>query len=166
LKTRKLTISALLIAFGTATSHLISIPVGVSKCFPVQHLVNVMSAVILGPVYAVGNAIAISVLRNLMGVGTVLAFPGSIFGAFLAGIIFIKTKNKLFSVFGEVFGTGILGAIASYPIAKFLIGKEVAVFFFVVPFLVSTLGGSIIAYIVLKIMEKSNTLNKWIDYEN
>ncbi|TYB31922.1 MAG: energy coupling factor transporter S component ThiW, partial [Candidatus Mcinerneyibacterium aminivorans] len=55
------------------------------------------------------------------------------------------------------------GALASYPIAKFLIGKEIAVFFFIVPFLVSTMGGSIIAYFLLKILEKSNSLNKWMD---
>jgi len=155
---RKLTTSSLFIALGTLTGHLIYIPVGVSKCFPVQHLINVLSAVFLGPGYAVWNAFAISLLRNFMGVGSFLAFPGSMIGAFLAGMIYLKTNKKLLTVFGEIFGTGIIGGIAAYPIAKFLIGKEVAVFFFVVPFLISTIGGSLIAYLVLKALEKTNII--------
>ena len=37
MQTRKLTSAALLIAIGTLSAHLIYIPAGVSKCFPVQH---------------------------------------------------------------------------------------------------------------------------------
>ena len=53
MQTRKLTSAALLIAIGTLSAHLIYIPAGVSKCFPVQHAINVMGAVLLGPDYAV-----------------------------------------------------------------------------------------------------------------
>ena len=135
---------------GTLTSHLIYIPVGVSKCFPVQHLINVLSAVILGPGYALWNAFAISVLRNITGVGTLLAFPGSMFGALLAGLVYQKARNQLYAVFGEVFGTGIIGGLVAYPVARYLIGQEAAIFFFVLPFLISTLGGSAVAYLLLK----------------
>ena len=155
---KKLTTSSLFIALGTLTGHLIYIPIGVSKCFPVQHLINVLSAVLLGPAYAVLNAFAISLLRNFMGIGSLLAFPGSMIGAFLAGIIYLKTNNILSAVLGEIFGTGILGGVVAYPIAKFLIGQEVAVFFFVVPFLVSTIGGSLIAYVILKALKNTNIL--------
>ena len=47
MQTRKLTSAALLIAIGTLSAHLIYIPAGVSKCFPVQHAINVMGAVLL-----------------------------------------------------------------------------------------------------------------------
>ncbi len=161
MKTKNLTLAALLIALGTLTGHLIYIPVGVSKCFPVQHLINVLSAVLLGPAYAVWNAFAISLLRVTMGVGSLLAFPGSMIGAFLAAIIYQKTEKKLYAVLGEISGTGILGGIASYPVAKYLIGKEVAVFFFVIPFLISTIGGSIIAYMILQVMENNKLTEKW-----
>src|SRR6056297_486784 len=163
MKTKKLVLSALFIALGVSTSHLIAIPVGVSKCFPVQHLINVLSAVLLGPFYALWNAIAISTLRNLMGVGTLLAFPGSIFGAFLAGILYKWIKKLLPVLIGEILGTGIIGSLASYPIAKFLMGTEVAFYFFIVPFLVSTIGGSIIGYLILKIMIKRKPIDKWIN---
>ncbi len=150
INTKMLSISALFIALGTLTSHLIYIPVGVSKCFPVQHLINVLSAVMLGPGYALWNAFAISVLRNITGVGTLLAFPGSMFGALLAGIVYQKTRNQLYTVFGELFGTGIIGGMVAYPVAKYLIGQEAALFFFVIPFLLSSIGGSAIACLLLK----------------
>lgn len=158
---KRLTISALLIALGTLTGHLIYIPVGVSKCFPVQHLINVISAVFLGPFYALWNAFAISLFRNLLGVGSLLAFPGSMIGAFLAGVIYKKYKSKFYTVLAEIFGTGILGGIASYPIAKYLIGQEVAVFFFVVPFMISTIGGSILAYLILEVLEKNDMISNF-----
>lgn len=149
MKTRKLTLAALFVAIGTMASHLIYIPVGVAKCYPMQHAINVLSAVILGPWYAGSVAFIISLLRNLLGTGSPLAFPGSIIGAMLAGFIYQKTKNRLQATLGEVFGTGIIGALVAYPVARFLLGKDVAAFFFVVPFLVSTLGGSAIGYAIL-----------------
>lgn len=160
MQTKKLTLSALLIALGTITSNLVYIPVGAAKCFPVQHTINVLSAVLLGPWYGVANAFLISLLRNLLGTGSPLAFPGSMAGAFLAGVLYLKFGRKLYAVAGEIFGTGMLGGLAAFPIAKFLLGNDVAAFYFVVPFLISTIGGSIIGYAVLGVMERSHVLNK------
>lgn len=160
MNTKKITIAALFIAIGTISSNLIYIPVGVSKCFPVQHIINVLSAVILGPWYAVGNAFIISLIRNILGSGSLLAFPGSMIGAFIAGILFNKTKNINFAVIGEIIGTGILGGIAAYPIARFILGKNIPVFFFILPFLLSTLSGSIISFILLKTFTKNNFLKE------
>ncbi|RQD74913.1 MAG: energy coupling factor transporter S component ThiW, partial [Halanaerobium sp. MSAO_Bac5] len=88
MKMKKLTFAALLIALGTISGHLIYIPVGIAKAFPVQHLINVLSAVLLGPAYAVWNAFAISLFRNILGTGSLLAFPGSMIGAFLAAYLY------------------------------------------------------------------------------
>lgn len=150
MKTKKLTLSALLIALGVIGSNLIFIPVGAAKCFPVQHTINVLSAVILGPWYGVAIAFCTSLLRNVLGTGSLMAFPGSMVGVFLAGILYAKTKKVNFAVFGEIFGTGILGGLLAFPIAKFVLGKEVAALFFVTPFLISTIGGSLIAYFIIK----------------
>ncbi|MFC7393890.1 energy coupling factor transporter S component ThiW [Scopulibacillus cellulosilyticus] len=158
---RKLTFSALFIAIGTLTSNMIFIPIGMSKITPIQHIINVLSAVVLGPGYAVVNAFMISLLRNLLGTGSLLAFPGSMIGACLAGVLYVITKRKIFAVFGEVLGTGIIGAIASFPIAKFLLGQNVAAFFFVVPFLMSTVCGSLIAWVVLTALEKNRSISKY-----
>ncbi len=47
---KKLTISAMLVAVAVILSSF-SIPIGASRCFPIQHMVNVIAAVFLGPVY-------------------------------------------------------------------------------------------------------------------
>lgn len=153
MKTKKITFSAMLVAIGVLTSQVISIPVGVSKCFPVQHIINVLSAVLLGPLYAVMNAFCISLIRNLLGTGSLLAFPGSMIGAFVAGIVYKYTKRNSFAALGEVFGTAVLGGLLAFPIAKLIMGKPVGAFAFVVPFFISTVGGSIIACILLKVKQ-------------
>ena len=93
MNTKKLVFSSMLIAIGTLLGHVIYIPVGVAKCFPIQHTINVISAVLLGPYFAILNAFSISLLRNILGTGSILAFPGSIFGALLASFLYKKTKN-------------------------------------------------------------------------
>ena len=71
---KKLTLAGLLIALGVACSTF-SFPVGASRCSPVQHMVNVLAAVLLGPAYGVGMAFVTSLLRIAMATGTLLAFP-------------------------------------------------------------------------------------------
>jgi len=156
---KKLTFSALLIALGTMTGHLIYIPVGVAKAFPVQHLINILSAVLLGPAYAVWNAFAISLFRNMLGTGSLLAFPGSMIGALMSGLLYQKFKSQNWALAGELIGTGFLGAVAAYPIAHFLMGSSSAVFFFVIPFALSAAGGALIAYLFLKAVEKADSIS-------
>ncbi|MEK6265308.1 MAG: energy coupling factor transporter S component ThiW [Clostridium sp.] len=162
MKTKKITVSSLLVAIGVIAGNIIFIPVGVSKCFPIQHTINILSAVILGPAYAVAIAFCISLLRNILGTGSLLAFPGSMIGALLAGILYRKSKNNLLAIVGEVFGTGILGGLLAFPIANFIMGKKIGALFFVAPFLISTIGGSIIAFFILRVLDfkKITNVNK------
>lgn len=153
MKTKKLTASALLIAIGVLAGNVIYIPIGASKCFPVQHTINVLSAVLLGPVYGVINAFCISLLRNFIGAGSLLAFPGSMVGAFVCGMVYKYTKNNLATACAEVFGTGVLGGFIAVPIAILVMGNKVGALAYVVPFIISSLGGSIIAYLILKSKE-------------
>lgn len=148
--TKKLTISAMLISIGVVLGNIIYIPVGVSKCFPMQHTINVLSAILMGPFYSTGIAFLISLLRNMLGTGSLLAFPGSMIGAFLAGILYSRTKNKYIAALGEIVGTGVIGGLMAFPIAKYIMGKEIAALFFVYPFLLSTVGGTIIGLVILK----------------
>jgi len=89
---RKLVIAALLAGLAVVCSPL-SIPIGASKCFPVKHFVNVISGVFLGPWYACGAAFVTSLIRNLMGTGSLLAFPGSMCGALLCGFLYHIFNN-------------------------------------------------------------------------
>ena len=86
-----------------------SFPMFGSKCAPVQHMVNVLCAVLLGPWWGVGVAFVASLLRNILGLGSLMAFPGSMFGALLCGLVYAKTKNLIATLVGEVFGTSIVG---------------------------------------------------------
>ena len=160
LNVRKMTLAALLCAIAVVGS-MFSFPVAGSKCAPVQHMVNVLCAVLLGPWYGVGVAFLASLLRNLLGLGSLMAFPGSMCGALLCGIVYHKTRQLLPTLVGEVFGTGIIGGLLAWPVAILFMGKaagEVAFYAYIVPFLVSTVGGSLIAGVILLALEKNGAL--------
>ena len=156
--TRKLCYAGILCAVAVVGSFFY-IPVFGSKCVPVQHMVNVLGAVLLGPGYAVGMAFAAALIRNLLGLGSLLAFPGSMIGALLCGVAY-KLCPKLPAAYaGEVFGTGILGGLASYPIAAVLMGNtKAALFTFVPSFLVSTAVGAAISVLVLSALKRTHVL--------
>lgn len=148
---QKLAVSSMLIATAVMGSF-VSFPVLVSKCAPVQHVVNVMAGVMLGPSYAVAIAFIASLLRNVLGLGTVLAFPGSIFGALLAGVVYKYSQQVLAASVGEIIGTGIIGGLIAYPVAVYFLGVNgaaIGVTAFVIPFLISTTVGATIAYVLL-----------------
>ena len=160
--TKKLALAGVLCAVAVVGS-MFSFPVFGSKCAPVQHMVNVLCAVLLGPWYGVAVAFVASLLRNLLGLGSLMAFPGSMCGALLCGIVYHKTKNLLATLCGEVFGTGIIGGLLAWPVAVFLMGKaagDIAFYAYIVPFLVSTVGGSIIAGAALIALKKNSPLKK------
>ena len=90
----KLVFAAVLVALAVVGS-LISFPIGASKCAPVQHLVNIIGAVFLGPAWAVGVGFTAALLRNLLGLGSLLAFPGSMVGAFVAGMLYKYIRSSL-----------------------------------------------------------------------
>ena len=141
--TKKLAVAAVFCAVAVAGS-LFSFPVFGSKCSPVQHMVNILCAVLLGPGYGLGAAFAAALIRNLLGLGSLMAFPGSMFGAL-----------------GEVFGTSVLGGLTAYPVAVFLMGKSaagLAFYAYVIPFLVSTAGGAVISGVLIYSLKKANIL--------
>ena len=164
-KTKKIALAGMLCALAVVGS-LFSFPVLGSKCAPVQHMVNVFCAVFLGPFYGVGVAFAASLIRNLLGLGSLMAFPGSMVGALICGIVYHKTRNIPLTLIGEVVGTGILGGLLAYPVAVLLMGKpagEIAFYAYIVPFLISTVGGTIIAAAVIFALEKSKAI-KYVDF--
>lgn len=157
---KKLTLTAVFAAIAVIGS-LFSVPVLGSKCAPIQHLINILCAVFLGPWYGVAAAFLTSLIRNLFGLGTLLAFPGSMCGALLAGILYRYGKKLWFAYVGEVFGTAVIGGMLAFPIAAFVLGNEAAALFtFVVPFLISTAGGTILAAIITITMKKSGVLER------
>ena len=156
----KLAVAGILCAVAVVGSTL-SFPVLGSRCAPVQHMVNVMCALLLGPWYGLGAAFVASLLRNLMGMGSLLAFPGSMCGALLCGLVYQKTRKLVPTLIAEVFGTGVIGGLLAYPIAIQVMGVDaaaVAFYAYIVPFLVSTVAGSLLAGVIVIALEKSNAL--------
>ena len=154
LSVKKLALAGMLCALCVVGS-VFSFPMFGSKCAPIQHMVNVTCAVLLGPWWGVGVAFVASLLRNLLG------FPGSMFGALLCGLVYAKTKNIFATMVGEVFGTSILGGLCAYPVAIFLMGKsagDIAFYAYIVPFLISTAVGSIIAGVLVYSLQRSGAL--------
>lgn len=150
MKTRDVARAAIFTALAVALSPL-SIPVGTTKVFPIQSFVNVISAVLIGPWYAVLVAFVTSLLRNFLGTGTINAFAGSMIGAALAGFLWRATRNMYLSAAGEIVGTGILATLITvYIVSPNILHKHPALLTIGLSFLGSAILGSIIALIVLR----------------
>ena len=157
---RKIAVAGLLCAVAVAGSTL-SFPVFGSKCAPVQHMVNILFAVFLGPAYGVAGAFGASLIRNLVGLGSLMAFPGSMLGALLCGLVYRKTGNLMLTLAAEVFGTAVLGGLCAYPVAVLLMGQpagEVAFYAYIIPFLISTAVGSVLSGVLLFSLERAKAL--------
>lgn len=157
---KKLAIAGVFCALAVVGSMFLTFPVLGSKCAPVQHMVNILCAVFLGPWYGVATAFVASLLRNLLGWGSLMAFPGSMCGALLCGLVFWGTKNLPMTLAAEVLGTGVIGGLAAYPVAKQLMGLTPETYtVYIVPFLISTVAGSILAGILVFALRRSGALS-------
>ena len=155
---RKLAMAGVLVAVAVAGS-LFSFPVAGSKCAPVQHMVNICGAIFLGPTWSVGVAFCASVIRNLTGLGSLMAFPGSMVGALCCGLMYKFSKKIIPTCIAEALGTGILGGLAAYPLAKYvMLIQPDGMFIYIIPFLISTVVGSVVAAVVMLILKKSGVL--------
>lgn len=139
---------AIFIAIGALGSQFIWFPAGIAKAYPVQHAVSVMAAISLGTGPAVTIAFMISLLRNALGLGSLLAFPGSMIGALLAGLLYRYFNRRYFAVIGEIIGTGLIGALFAVPFAKILMDTSFGAMFFIPPFIVSSITGALIGLFI------------------
>jgi energy coupling factor transporter S component ThiW len=89
-----------------------------------------------------------------------MAFPGSMFGALLAGLLYKWKPKSLMACLGELIGTGLVGSIAVYPIAKFVMGKDVAAYAYVVPFSLAAVIGSVFAMVIIILLERTGAMGR------
>ena len=107
----------MLIALGVVISPLLRFE---GMC-PMAHFINIVCSVLLGPWYSLLCATLIGIIRMILMSIPPIALMGAIFGAFLSGVFYRISKGKLiFAVIGEIIGTGIIGAVLSYPVMTFL----------------------------------------------
>ncbi|MDC3420892.1 energy coupling factor transporter S component ThiW [Aquibacillus koreensis] len=151
---------AVFVSIAIIGSTYLWFPAGIAKAFPVQHAVNVMAAVILGPIPAVIIAFVTGLIRNLLGLGSLLAFPGGMIGALLAGYLYRFTKKKTMAVTGEIIGTGVIASLLAVPYANLLMDTSYGALFFVPGFLVSSVTGALIGVFVLSRIERTQLVPK------
>jgi len=127
-------------------------------------MVNAIAGVLLGPWYAAVMATAAGVVRNMLGTGTIFAFPGGIPGALVVGFTHRYLLKRDYAALTEPIGTGLIGAALSAlivgPIAMELgiIGKTMTFDAFVVAFLASSIPGSILGFVALLAVRRGGVL--------
>ena len=115
--TRKLAIAGVLIAVGVVCSPL-NFPVGASKLFSgatsYKHNCVSIFRTVLRSDYGIYHITS----SSCNGYGyTFLHFRESMCGALIGGLCYKFSKKLPLAYIGELFGTGIIGALAAYPIA-------------------------------------------------
>lgn len=157
--TRNVAYAVVLVAIGVALAPYTSFPVGIAKINPTQHFVNVVGAVILGPLWATIIAAIIGLIRNVMGVGTLLAFPGGMIGAFLAGVLYKRFRNLYLGGVGEVIGTGFIAPVVSAMfVAPVFMGRAIPLLALVPSFLGSTIIGAIIGVLAVRLLDRADII--------
>ena len=157
--TRRVAYAVVLVAIGVVLAPYTSFPIGIAKVNPTQHFVNVLGAVLLGPAWAVGIAAVIGAIRNVMGLGTLLAFPGGMIGAFLAGLAYRYIRRLDMAALGEIVGTGLIAPVVSaLLVAPFLMHKAIPLLALIPSFLGSTIIGALLGVMALKVLKKADMI--------
>lgn len=155
----KTIVLAMLVAIGVVISPILRVE---GMC-PMAHVINIICSVFLGPWYSLLCATLIGIIRMITMSIPPIALTGAVFGAFLSGVFYRMSKGKIFfAVLGEIIGTGIIGAIMSYPVMTYIWGREGLSWLFYVPsFICGTLIGGGIAYVLLKKLAVNGMLSKF-----
>ena len=151
LNTKKMVLTAMLACLAFVLNTFVYFP----AMAPFQHMVNVLAAAFLGPWYACLAAFICGVMRMMSG-RTIQAIVGAIFGPIIGGFLYKKTKNLYLIAVGEIFGTGIVGAIAVYPLMCIFYNLEEVSWYYYVPFYTpSAIVGAAMGIMILLILRKS-----------
>ena len=151
--TRRIALAAVLSALTVALSPLY-IPLGATKCFPAQHMMNAVAGVLLGPWYAAAMALATGTIRNVLSLGTLYAFPGGIPGALVVGLAHRYLKRTDLVALSEPVGTVAIGATLSALVLAPALGQSLTLYFFWAAFAASSVPGSALGYLVIKTVRR------------
>jgi energy coupling factor transporter S component ThiW len=156
---RKMVLTGLFAAVAVILSG-IHLPLGPTKVFPFQHMVNAVAGVLIGPWYGALAALIAAIIRNAMGTGTIFAFPGGIPGAIVVGLVYQYTRRD-WAAFLEPIGTGGIGVLVITLLVGPLLGKEFAFAFFFTAFMASSIPGSVLGYFLLKALRRTKVLESY-----
>lgn len=156
LKIRKMVLCAVFAGLAFVLNTFVYFP----AMAPFQHFMDVLAAVFLGPWWACLSAFLCGCLRMLSG-RTIQAVTGAVFGPILGGLLWRKTKKLSLVCVGEVFGTGLLGALASYPLMKWFYGLDAQSPLYYIPYYTpSAVMGGLMGVAVLLILKRARVLDR------
>ncbi len=159
LSTRKMVLTAMLACLAFVLNTFVYFP----AMAPFQHFVDVLAAVLLGPWYGCASAFLCGCMRMLSG-RTIQAVTGAIFGPILGGLLWRRTKNIYLVFVGEVVGTGLLGAMASYPLMKLFYGLDAQSPFYYIPFYTPAAAvGAGMGVAVVLILKRTGMLDRMLN---
>ncbi|MFD1485126.1 energy coupling factor transporter S component ThiW [Lacticaseibacillus baoqingensis] len=155
---QRLAMLAMMIALDVVLSPLFRI----EGMAPMSSVMNVLAAVIMGPLYATLMAVICAIIRmGLMGIPP-LALTGAVFGAFLAGWGFRLARHNWGAAIGEIIGTGLIGSLVSFPVMVWFTGSTQALYWFVYTprFFGGSISGSLIGLVVLYQLDRLGMTKK------
>ena len=154
--TRKLVLTAMF----TCLAFVLNTFVYFAAMAPFQHFVNVLAAALVGPWYGSAAGFLCGVLRMLCG-RDIGCITGAMFGPILGGLLYRKFGTWWSVWIGEIIGTGVIGAMASYPLFKMFYGLDAQSPFYFIPFYIpSALVGASMGVAVLLILKRTGVLNR------
>jgi energy coupling factor transporter S component ThiW len=178
LATKRLSLFIVLVSLGVIIAPLLWFPFFTTKAYPGQHLINALAGVMLGPWWAAAAAILIGIIRNILGIGTVYAFPGGIPGGVVVGLVHLLTRRskrpaiRYLAALTEPIGTVLIGGTLSLVMVAPIIGdprllgavEHYGLWHFLSIFwsgwALSSIPGSIAGYLILLALDRIGVMSR------
>ncbi|SDM08218.1 energy coupling factor transporter S component ThiW [Halarsenatibacter silvermanii] len=148
ISTEKVVAAGLFAALGTVLGG-ISFPLGPTRVMPLQHTLNSIMGILLGPWLAAAAAMITGFLRLSLGFGTIFALPGGLFGGIVVGYVYRLTDKKI-AALTEPLGTSLIGGTVSGMLVAPAMGSAQTSIYFMGIFAASAIPGAIIGYVLIK----------------
>jgi len=154
---KKVSLATILIALGVVLASFLWFPVLDSKAFPGQHLINVVGAVLLGPLWAAFIALCIGLIRMSLGLGTIFSMPGGIPGGVVVGLFYLLLRRYLgryadLAALTEPLGTIFIGGTLAVYIFAPIVGRTMLLIPVWIGWALSSVSGAIIGFVVLEVL--------------
>ncbi len=169
--TKRIAVAAVFVGVGLVLSYInvfAYFTIAGSKINPYAHLINGMMGVLIGLSLACMTALSIAILRYVLQIGSILAFPGGISGAVVTGTVSYILRKKaskyvdlaaLTDPIGTVF---IGGTLADFFLPLTGVPSFEGIIFWWGLFSLSCVPGSIAGYLILKVLRKAGI--RWEDF--